>query len=123
MRYTAWSEEEYRRLKELVTSGASITLKRSKQSSQGKARVLSTPFPSELVERTKRREIFVSALATPDAHYQCRSQLGAKDLLARFIFYYDEIPFADKSGLFGPDPMGDKTGVIPRLFIICAVMA
>jgi hypothetical protein len=62
MQYTAWSEEEYQRLKELVASGASalrasVALKRSKQSVQGKARLLGTPFPSELVARAKLRKV------------------------------------------------------------------
>jgi hypothetical protein len=48
--------------------------------------------------------------------------LGAKDLFARFTFYHNEIPFAGKSGLFGADPVSDKLGVIPRLFIIRAVL-
>jgi hypothetical protein len=62
MRYTAWSEREYQRLKELVASGASalrasVVLKRSMMSVRNKARDLGTPFPSEIEERAKRREL------------------------------------------------------------------
>jgi hypothetical protein len=65
-----WSNEDLERLKVLVASGAtvfraSVALKRSRQSVQAKARSVGAPFPSQVVEKARRKAILYPERARP----------------------------------------------------------
>jgi hypothetical protein len=45
------------------------------------------------------------------------------NFLVTLIPYRDEIAFSHHAGLFGTDPVGDKTAMIPRFHVVRTLMA